>query len=126
LAISNKIVEAQNRVTRTISRDLLKLFSHIFRFAERWLITKPTKKIFAHIKQHPGIRYRQLLRLTGLANGVMSFHLKKLNKSKLTKAKKLGYNIIRYYPITVKTTETDILDHLLNSARRKIIFLLLE
>ena len=56
----------------------------------------------------------------------MSFHLKKLNKSKLIKAKKLGYNIIRYYPITVKSSETDILDHLFDSTRRKIIFLLLE
>jgi predicted transcriptional regulator len=102
------------------------LFSHIFRLAERWLITKPTEKIFAHIKQHPGIRYRQLLRLTGLANGVMSFHLKKLNKSKLVKTKNLGYNVSRYYPAYVETAESNILDHLLDPTRRKIIFILLE
>ena len=78
------------------------------------------------IKEHPGIRYRQLLRLTSLSNGRMSFHLKKLKKSKLVKAKKLGYNMTRYYPISVKTTESDILDHLLDSTRRKIILLLLE
>jgi predicted transcriptional regulator len=51
-----------------------------------------------HIKKHPGIRYRQLLRLTGLSNGRMSFHLKKLNKSKLVKAKRLASNKTRYYP----------------------------
>lgn len=79
-----------------------------------------------HIKQHPGIRYRQLLRLSGLANGVLSFNLKKLKKSKLVNAKKLGYNTIRYYPIAVKTTESDVLDYLLDSTRRKIIFFLLE
>jgi predicted transcriptional regulator len=78
------------------------------------------------IKEHPGIRYRQLLRLTSLSNGRMSFHLKKLNKSKLVKAKKLGYNMTRYYPISAKTTESDILDHLLDSTRRKIILFLLE
>ena len=83
------------------------------------------KKTLTHIKQHPGIRYRQLLRLSGLANGVLSFHLKRLREFKRVKAKKLGYNITRYYPVAVKTTETDILDHLLDSNRR-IIFLLLE
>jgi predicted transcriptional regulator len=85
-----------------------------------------TKKTLTHINEHPGIRYRQLFRLSGLANGALSFHLKKLKKSKLVKAKKLGYNTIRYYPIAVKTTESDILDHLLDSTRRKIIFFLLE
>ena len=56
----------------------------------------------------------------------MSFHLKKLNKSKLIKAKKLGYNVSRYYPAYVRTTESNILDHLLDPTRRKIIFILLE
>jgi predicted transcriptional regulator len=79
-----------------------------------------------HIKKHPGIRYRQLLRLSGLANGVLSFHLKKLKKSKLVKVKKLGYNTTRYYPRAVKTADSDILDYLLDSTRRKIIFFLLE
>ena len=79
-----------------------------------------------HIKKHPGIRYRQLLRLSGLANGVLSFHLKKLKKSKLVKVKKLGYNTTRYYPRAVKTADSDILDYLLDSTRRKIIFFLPE
>jgi predicted transcriptional regulator len=79
-----------------------------------------------HINEHPGIRYRELLRLTSLSNGVLSFHLKKLDKSKLVKAKRLGYNTIRYYPIAVKPNESNVLDHLLNSNRRKIILFLLE
>lgn len=53
-------------------------------------------------------------------------HLKKLRKSKIVKAKKLGYNTTRYYHVAVKTTESDILGHLLNSTRRKIILFLLE
>src|SRR5215216_3576825 len=56
----------------------------------------------------------------------MSFQLKKLKTSKLVKAKKLGYNTIRYYPITVKTTESNILDHLLDLTRRRIILFVLE
>ena len=93
---------------------------------KRWLISERTKKTLTRINRHPGIRYRQLLRLSGLANGVLSFQLKKLKKSRLVKAKKLGYNTIRYYPIAVKATETDILDHLQHSTRRKITFFLLE
>jgi predicted transcriptional regulator len=95
---------------------------------KRWLISKPARKTLTHIKQHPGIRYRQLLRLSGLANGGLSFHLKQFKKLKIVKAKKLEkkYSITRYYPVAVKTTESDILDHLLDSTRKKIIFFLLE
>jgi predicted transcriptional regulator len=93
---------------------------------KRWLISESTKKILSHINERPGIRYRELLRLTGISNGVLSFHLKKLKKSKLVKAKRLGYNTIRYYPIAVKPNESNVLDHLLNSNRRKIILFLLE
>ena len=34
--------------------------------------------------------------------------------------------MIRYYPTAIKTAESDILDHLLDSTRRKIILFLLE
>jgi predicted transcriptional regulator len=95
-------------------------------YAKMSLISKSTKKTLTHIKRQPGIRYRHLLRISGLANGALSFHLKKLKKSRIIKAKKLGYNTTRYYPTAVKTIESDILDHLLNSTQRKIILFLLE
>lgn len=44
------------------------------------------------------MRYRQLLRLSGFTNGVLSFHLNKLKKFKIVRAKKLGYSSTRYYP----------------------------
>jgi predicted transcriptional regulator len=90
------------------------------------LITESTKKTLTHINKHPGIRYRQLLRLSGLANGVLSFNLKKLKKLKIIKAQKSGYNITRYYPTKVRTSESDILDHIQDLTRRKIILFLLE
>ncbi|MFL6343106.1 MAG: winged helix-turn-helix transcriptional regulator [Nitrososphaeraceae archaeon] len=40
------------------------------------------------MNKHPGVRYRELLRLTGFSNGLLSFHLKKLEKSKIVKIKK--------------------------------------
>lgn len=51
--------------------------------------SEPRKKLLVQIKEHPGIRHRQLLRLTGLSNGQMSFHLKKLTTSKLVRIKKI-------------------------------------
>ena len=37
--------------------------------------------LLTHIISAPGIRYRELLRLTGLSNGVLSYHLGALEKS---------------------------------------------
>lgn len=88
-------------------------------------IDKPAEKVLAYINEHPGIRYGELLRLTGFSNVVLSFHLKRLQESKILRAKRLGYNVKRYYPIAVRTTESDILDHILHPIRRKIIFFLL-
>jgi predicted transcriptional regulator len=88
------------------------------------LVSESTEKILACVNEYPGIRHRELLRSTGLSNGVLSFHLKKLRKSKLLKAKKLGYNVTRYYPIAVKANESNILDHIMHPTRRKIFFLL--
>jgi predicted transcriptional regulator len=90
------------------------------------LISKLTKEILVRIKARPGIRYRELLRMTGLSSRKMSYHLRELKKSKLVKAKKLTYNMTRYYPITVDSSESDILDYIQDSTRRKIILLLLE
>jgi DNA-binding transcriptional ArsR family regulator len=90
------------------------------------LVSVSTEKTLAHIKEHPGIRYRELVRLTGLSHRKMSSHLRELKKSKLVKAKKLGYNITRYYPVAVDSAESDILDYIQDSTRRKIILFLLE
>jgi predicted transcriptional regulator len=54
------------------------------------------------------------------------FSFKSLKKSKLLKAKKLGYKVTRYYPKAVKANESDILDHVMHPTRRKIILFLLE
>jgi predicted transcriptional regulator len=99
---------------------LLKSFSNRTLCVESRLVSKSTEKILACINEYPGIRYRELFRLTGLSNGVLSFHLKKLRKSKMVNAKKLGYKVTRYYPKAVKANGSDILDHLLNSTCRKL------
>jgi predicted transcriptional regulator len=38
-------------------------------------------KLLKYISVHPGIRYRELLRLAGLTNGVLTYHISSLKKS---------------------------------------------
>ena len=38
-------------------------------------------KLIQYIAGQPGIRYRELLRLSGLSNGVLSYHITNLEKS---------------------------------------------
>jgi predicted transcriptional regulator len=47
------------------------------------------------IEESPGIRYRELLRTTGLVNGVLSYHLAALEKSDVIKVDKIlsSYNL---------------------------------
>ena len=68
------------------------------------------KLIFKIIKAAPGVRYRELLESTGLVNGMLSYQLRKLEKKKLVKVKRLSSTMTRYYPATVKAKESDILD----------------
>lgn len=88
--------------------------------------TAKAKLIFKIIKAAPGVRYRELLRSTGLVNGMLSYQLRKLEKEKLVKVKRLSSTMIRHYPATVKAKESDILDYILPITKRKIILYLLE
>ena len=63
-----------------------------------------------HINNIPGIRYRELLRLTGLSNGVVAYHLSALEKSSQIRVDRQKENrTTRYYSIIIPTQESDIL-----------------
>ena len=81
---------------------------------------KPTRSInefmtlkmilLMHINNTPGIRYRELLRLTGLSNGVVAYHLSGLEKSSQIRVDRQKENrTTRYYLINIPTQESDIL-----------------
>ncbi len=61
-----------------------------------------------HIDQTPGIRYRELLRLTGLANGVLTYHLSALERANMIKVNRES-RITRYYPVSISDKESAIL-----------------
>ena len=87
----------------------------------------PKDMLLTHINNMPGIRYRELLRLTGLSNGVLAYHLNGLEKSSQIGVDRQKENrTTRYYSISIPTQESDILRQLRNDVPRQIIKLILE
>ncbi len=75
----------------------------------------------------PGIRYRELLRITNLNNGTLSHHLSSLEKGSTIKVvRPKNSNITRYYPASTPTEETIILGYLKIKTTKEIIIKLLE
>ncbi|MFL6410749.1 MAG: winged helix-turn-helix transcriptional regulator [Nitrososphaeraceae archaeon] len=89
--------------------------------------TTPDTKVLLleHIEKTPGIRYRELLRLTGLINGVLSYHLAALEKAKMIKIDRQT-RITRYYPVNVSDNESAILKFVRNEPTREILLFILE
>lgn len=77
------------------------------------------------IEQTPGIRYRELLRLTGLVNGVLSYHLAALEKANVIKVDR-GSRITRYYPVNLSEKESAILKFVRHEPTRQIVLFILE
>lgn len=89
-------------------------------------INENKSKILKHIVKNPGVRYRELLRLTGLANGVLSYHLKILEESRHIKVNRDENRVTRYYPKAIKTKEFHVIAYIRNNTTRQIIELLLK
>src|SRR5215467_9675699 len=87
----------------------------------------PKDVLLRHIINMPGIRYRELLRFTGLSNGALAYHLSRLEKSSQIRVdRQKEKRTTRYYSINIPTQESDILRQLRNEVSRQIIKLILE
>ena len=65
------------------------------------------------INSFPGIRYRDILRLTNLNNGTLSHHLSTLEKRSIIKIGRTeNSNITRYYPVSTSSDEVLVLNFL--------------
>src|SRR6266542_1784577 len=77
------------------------------------------------VERNPGIRYRELLRLTNLSNGVLTYHLTELTVSNFINVdRKRG--VTRYYSVQISYEETRIISHIKNRVSRNILLLLVE
>ncbi len=77
------------------------------------------------IEENPGIRYRELLRLTGLVNGVLSYHLLALERANVIKVNRES-RMTRYYPLSVSDKESAILKFVRHEPVRQILLFILE
>ncbi len=75
----------------------------------------------------PGIRYRELLRITQLNNGTLSHHLSAMEKCSTIKVMRPNNsNITRYFPATTPHEETIIVGFLKSKTTKETITKLLE
>ena len=81
--------------------------------------------LMKHIEQTPGIRYRELLRLTGLVNGVLTYHLAALERANVIKVNRES-RMTRYYPVSVSDQESAILKFIRREPIRQILLFILE
>lgn len=89
------------------------------------LATDTKVLLIKHIEQAPGIRYRELLRMTGLVNGVLTYHLAVLEKTKMIKVNRQS-RVSRYYPISVSDSVSLVLKFVRHEPIREILLFILE
>ena len=81
--------------------------------------------ILDNIKQSPGIRYRELLRLSRLTNGALEYHIKILEKTQKIKVNREYGRRPRYFPLDMRAEETSVLGHIRNRSSREIVLFIL-
>jgi predicted transcriptional regulator len=82
--------------------------------------------ILEQICKTPGIRYRELLRLAGLSNGTLEYHLRILERTQKVTACRRDGRRAKYYPINISTDEVHILGCVRNKVSRQIVVFILE
>lgn len=84
-------------------------------------------ELLQYINKNPGIRYRELLRLSNLTNGVLTYHLALLEKSHRIKVdRNRNKKMTRYYDNNILTEETGIIGYIRHDATSQIILFILE
>ena len=83
-------------------------------------------KIVKCVNEIPGIRYRELLRITGISNGVLSYHLNLLGNSGKIRVNRVNNRVTRYFSYDVSLHETYVIGLLRQETSRKIIMYILE
>ena len=83
-------------------------------------------KILKYVNEIPGIRYRELLRMIGVSNGVLSYHLRFLDNTGKIRVNRVNKRVTRYFSYDVSTHESYVIGLLRQETTRKIIMYILE
>ncbi len=77
------------------------------------------------IEQNPGIQFREIMRSSGLKNGVLSHYLSKLEKSGIIKAER-GPRQTRFYPPKITEDESKVIKSLRRQTPRDLLLALVK
>lgn len=83
------------------------------------------QKLLLFIGEYPGIRYRELLRLINSSNGVLSYHINKLEKMELVNVDRKS-RITRFFPRNISNEIMGVMGFLRNQTSYEIIKLLYD
>jgi predicted transcriptional regulator len=86
-------------------------------------LPKVQKKLLACIDENPGIRYRELLRMINSSNGVISYHINRLEKMELVNVERRS-RMTRLFPPNISNDITGLMGFLRNKTSYEIIKLL--
>ena len=81
--------------------------------------------IFSEIKKNPGIRFRELMKQTGITNGVMSYYLRKLEQSESVWAERTP-RVARFYTSDLSADEAKLVKRLRQETPKKILVALVQ
>ncbi|HEY7079974.1 MAG TPA: ArsR family transcriptional regulator [Nitrososphaeraceae archaeon] len=82
--------------------------------------------VLNYINIHPGIRYRELLRLSGFGNGVLSYHLLILERKGKIRVHRIRNKMTRYYLTQIPDKDTKMLSFLKNNMARQLVLYILN
>jgi len=77
------------------------------------------------IEKNPGIKFREIMRETGMKNGVLSYHARKLERIGVVKVERTSRKT-RFYPLGVTIEESVLIRSLRRETPRQILLSLLE
>ncbi len=77
------------------------------------------------IENNPGIQFRQIMRLTGLKNGVISHYISKLEKEEIIKVVR-GPRQTRFYSPTITDDESKVIKALRRQTPRNLLLALVK
>jgi DNA-binding transcriptional ArsR family regulator len=86
-------------------------------------LPKLQQKLLLYIDENPGIRYRELLRLINSSNGVLSYHINRLEKMHLVIVERRA-RMTRFFPRNISDEIMDVMGSLRNQSSYEIIKLL--
>ena len=84
-----------------------------------------SSEIVRLIEKNPGIKFREIMRETGMKNGVLSYHVKKLEENGTVKIERKSGRT-RFYPLFVTKEESILIRNLRQETPQRILLALLN